>query len=150
MKEIEKKLFKKTIENPSPDFASKVMMSINTEEKALSNALMQHTKESSSSSFTEAVMGQLEKKKTSFYQPIISKKIWFGIACCFVLIISLTFIMTSKNADTTTFVPTYQFDKTLPLFKSPYASYSILTILGISLLLLIDQLMHRNKQKRIL
>ena len=91
MEENKKEILKKGLIKTDPDFTSNLMNKINAEEAVLSNVLSRHGSVSTSTDFTAQLMSKLEGKTSRApYTPVISKKVWFGIAAVFIGLISIT------------------------------------------------------------
>ena len=97
------------VEQPSNDFANKIMGQIEAtnskEEKALSSLLKRNVSESPSLNFTDRVMREIEKSAISVvYKPIIGKKAWIFIFTSFVLIIGYVMALPSEETAATLYV----------------------------------------------
>ena len=99
MEENKKDILKKGLLKTDADFTSNLMDKINAEEKALSNVLSKHGAVATSPDFTAQLMSQLEGKSPAVpYTPVISRKVWIGIAAVFIGIICLTFFSGTEGS----------------------------------------------------
>jgi len=148
MKKDDKNNVKKGLEKPSPDFTKNIMQKIDAEEVAIGNVLSKHSLESPSTSFTDSIMANIEVRQLTPYKPVISKYVWYGLAATFIGLIIFTFANTTVTNQTKL---GSRLDNITETFQSvftgvPYLSYSAMAILGISVLLLLDQ---KFKKQRI-
>lgn len=101
MKKKGHNILKKGLIETNDDFTSTLMNKINTEEKALKSVLSQHGSLNAPIDFTAGVMHQLEGKVASpAYTPVISRRVWLGIAASISIIVLVTlFSDQSTSAD---------------------------------------------------
>lgn len=98
MEENFKKIVEKSMIQTDSDFTSKVMETIHSEEKVLSNLLTTKANLATSVDFTAQLMTQLEGKSPATpYSPVISKIGWIGIAATFVGIICVTLFLGTND-----------------------------------------------------
>ena len=103
MKKKANNILKKGLIETNDDFASNLMNKINAEEQALNSVLSQHGSLDAPTDFTAQVMKQLEGKvAASAYTPVISKRVWLGIAAAISAIVLLVLFNdqnTSSNSE---------------------------------------------------
>lgn len=93
MKKKDKNILKRGLIETSDDFTSNLMKKINAEEMALTSVLSQHGLLEAPTDFTAQVMQKLEGKVAStLYTPVISKRVWVGIAAAATVIVLLVLI----------------------------------------------------------
>ena len=135
------KILKKGIEKPSLDFSKNLMNQIEAEEMTLSRAIREHGSLNTSDNFVTDIMGQLEGLSPKRpYQPVISKRIWLGIAAVFTTIFLIT-ALTPHSGQTVLPINLDQFDLNLAeKFESNRIFiYSICGVLILSVALLAEQ-----------
>lgn len=81
------------VENTSLNFSNIVMQQIQAldleKEKALTSLLQKYTLKEPSLNFTTNVLSEIHlNSKTSVYQPVISKKVWYAIFSIVILVVS--------------------------------------------------------------
>lgn len=81
------------VENTSLNFSNIVMQQIQAldleKEKALTSLLQKYTLKEPSLNFTTNVLSEIHlNSKTSVYQPVISKKVWYVIFSIVILVVS--------------------------------------------------------------
>lgn len=146
MKENDKDKIKKGLEQPSSDFSKNIMQKIDAEEVAMKSVLSRHSLDSPSTSFTDSIMSRIEVGKITPYKPVISKYAWYGMAAMFIGVIAFIFANTTITGQSKLSTRLGSVAESLStLFtKIPYLSYSVMAVLGISLLLLLDQKLRRQ------
>lgn len=141
------KILKKGIEKPSLDFSKNLMSQIDKEEMSLSRVLQKHGELNPSISFTADLMGQLEGLSPKRpYQPVISKKIWYGIAAVFLttfVIMGLT--PHSKSSYLPFNLGEIDFSVPKSLGSNSLFVYIICAVLIFSIALLTEQKIMRKK-----
>lgn len=142
MEDKDKKIIKKGLVQPSSDFTNGIMNSINSEEEALSTILSKHAKETPSVSFTSNLMAKIGNKVPSPYKPVISRFGWISIACTLAAIIIMILFFGQESSEGAKYQDHIKsVMETVQSFSIEiyYATYAIMAILSISLLLLIEQ-----------
>ncbi len=144
-----KNILKKGLEKPSVDFTKNLMQAIEAEEKSLSRVVQEHAEEKPSTDFSTNLMSQLEgmsPKKP--YEPVISKRIWMGIAAIIAIVFAVVFATSGSTSTSGKF--SFNFDRidlsiADKLESNPVLTYAICGVLLLSIALLAEQ---RLKQKK--
>lgn len=98
------------LDQPKADFTATIMQEIEAQESLVPNPALQvllekHLIESPSVDFTENIMMGIERlDKKVVYEPIISKKVWYGVSIAAALIITLVSFL-GKSSQTNIDVP---------------------------------------------
>lgn len=147
--EDQRNILKKGLEKPSVDFTKNLMQSIEAEEKSLSRIIKDHGEVQPSVNFKEDLMSQLagmSPKKP--YEPVISKRIWIGIAAILAVVFTVVFATSGAAPKSEKFsisLEKIDFSFIENLDSNPMLTYTICGVLLLSIALLAEQ---RLKQKR--
>ena len=150
MKKKNQNILKKGLIETNDDFTSNLMSKINAEEKAMNSVLSQYGTLEAPVDFTAQVMQRLAGKVASTqYAPVISKRVWAGIAVAATVIVLLVLISdqsTSSNSGLSENV-----EQTLNGFQSFFTNGSIFLYLLIGTLLfsiglVIEQRLSSNRK----
>jgi hypothetical protein len=150
MKKKDKNILKKGLIQTNDDFTSNLMSKINAEEKALNSVLSQYGTLEAPVDFSAQVMQKLEGKVASAaYTPVISKRVWTGIAVAATVIVLLALIFdqnTTGNSGLNENV-----EKTLNGFQSFFTNgsiflYLLMCTLLFSIGLVIEQRLNSNQK----
>ncbi len=138
-----KKKFNQGLEKPSIEFTNNVMHQVNAEEEALKSLLSKNGLEGPSLAFASNIMKAVEAAPKETYTPVISKKVWIFIGLIITAFFTLSFWGLPQSTDETYGLEAIQAFKSLieqfALFSS--FRYAIISIFGISILLMADQLL---------
>lgn len=150
MEKKDKNILKKGLMETKSDFTSNLMDQINAEEKALSNVLSTDGKLETSPDFTALLMAQLEGESPAMvYKPVISKRVWYGLATVFVGVVGLAIFFGSAGPNKA------HFDLNLSSVSSQFESlfqigstvtYAIFGVLVFSIGLVVEQRISRKKR----
>jgi len=143
--------FGEGLERPSVEFTNKVMQQVNAEEQALKYLLSRNGMEGPSFAFNASVMKSVKAASAKSYTPVISKKVWIFIGLIITTFLALSFWGSPQYPN-----DTYGFEA-IQAFKSFIDSfsfftgfkYAIMSVFGISILLMADQLMKSRRLKMI-
>ena len=149
--EDQNNILKKGLEKPSLDFTNNLMQQVEAEEKSLSRIVKEHAEMTTSPNFSKELMSQLEgisPKKP--YEPVISKRIWMGIAAVLAVVFTFVFATSESTPTSDKFSINLEqidlsfFDK----FESnPILTYAICGILLLSIALLTEQRLNHRKER---
>lgn len=143
MEDNTNKHWKKGILQPNEDFTSQVMQKIEAEEEALAHLLSKHGKMTPSTDFTAELMQKLEGKVPVVpYTPVISKRMWIGIAAVGIGIIFWTLFTGSESYPDKGFeYPLQNFNDSIHsmVTEGSVFSYFAMGILILSIGLVIEQ-----------
>ncbi|MFT5860415.1 MAG: hypothetical protein ACI865_002528 [Flavobacteriaceae bacterium] len=143
MKKDENDILKKGILKPTSDFTSGVMGKINAEEKALANVLSAQGGMKTSSDFTSQLMAQIGTSTPSTpYVPVISKRVWIGIAAVFIGVLVLAGFYTESGSgqiDLQNNLQKVSDDISASVKSGPIFTYLLVGALILSLGLFIEQ-----------
>lgn len=145
-----KNILKKGLEKPSVDFTKNLMQTIEAEEKSLSRTVQEHAQEKPSTDFSTGLMSQLEgmsPKKP--YEPVISKRIWMGIAAIIAVVFTVVFATSGSTSASNKFsfnLDRIDFNFADKFESSPILTYTICGVLLLSIALLAEQRLKQEKE----
>lgn len=143
------------LDQPKADFTYTIMHQIEAQESLVSNLalhtlLEKHLIESPSADFTENVMIGIERlDKKVVYEPIISKKVWYGISIAAILLIFLASSL-GKSSQTNSVAPPLanninQLTGKLILQINALPTLVLACLFAVSALLLLEYFVSRKK-----
>ena len=144
-------ILKKGIEKPSLDFNKKLMQEIEAEEKSLNQVIQKHGNMTTSPDFTQSLMGKLEGLTPKQpYEPVISKRIWVGIAAAFITVLTLVFTTSGlgpSGLELPISVQQIDFSFVHEFESNSILIYTICGVLLLSVALLTEQRLTQKKEE---
>jgi hypothetical protein len=136
-------LKKVELEQPSPDFTTEIMEELLVQQDHVLNAglksiLQRSSEEFLPSNFTHVVMTEIHREKI-IVNPIISKKAWVIISCCFTAMLTLILFMENRNVlpgGATAYL--MSLGTTLRILLGSTSTLFLISFFSVSVLVLID------------
>ena len=140
-------ILKKGLEKPSGDFTKNLMQQIEAEERSLNCALKEHGELTTTPDFSANLMSKLEGMTPKRpYEPVISKRIWGGIAAVLAVIIALVFTTSGSEVSSLPIkLSKLDFNFMMKLESNPILVYTICGVLLLSIALLTEQRLTSKK-----